>query len=92
MDDRECFLCGKNGASDPLDRHHGFGGPNRKKSDKYNLTVYLCHNNCHIFGPEAVHRNAESRRKVQQYLQQKAMQENEWDIADFVREFGKSYL
>lgn len=25
-DERRCFLCGRNGASDPLERHHIFGG------------------------------------------------------------------
>ena len=32
---RACWLCGRNGASDPLDAHHIFGGANRKLSEKY---------------------------------------------------------
>ena len=39
----ECWLCGRNGSVDPLDKHHIFGGPYRKKSEKYGLVVYLCH-------------------------------------------------
>lgn len=40
---RSCWLCGRNGTAEPLDKHHIFGGAYRKKSEKYGLTVYLCH-------------------------------------------------
>lgn len=92
MTEKKCFLCGRNGSADPLDRHHIFGGPYRKKSEKYGLTVYLCHNNCHIFGSEAVHRNASNMLMVKQYGQRKAMQEQGWTIEEFIKEFGKNYL
>lgn len=88
----ECFLCGRNGVSDPLDRHHIFGGAYRKKSEKYGLVVYLCHNDCHIFGSSAVHNNPEIMRRVRQYGQEKAMRENGWTVEDFIREFGKNYF
>ena len=39
---RECFLCGRNGRGDRLERHHIFGAANRKLSEKYGLTVWLC--------------------------------------------------
>lgn len=52
---RSCWLCGRNGTAEPLDKHHIFGGAYRKKSEKYGLTVYLCHGSCHIFGEKAVH-------------------------------------
>lgn len=91
-DEKECWLCGRNGAIDPLDKHHIFNGPNRQKSERYGLTVYLCHANCHIFGPNAVHRNIYTRRKLQRYGQEKAMEENGWDTEDFIREFGRNYL
>ena len=32
-EEKECFLCGRNGNGDPLDRHHIFNGANRKKSE-----------------------------------------------------------
>ena len=89
---RECWLCGRNGATDPLDKHHIFGGANRKKSDRLGLTVYLCHNSCHIFGQEAVHQNAGVMRQLHQYGQRKAMAENGWDTDRFIAEFGKNYL
>lgn len=92
MDDKRCFICGRNGSDDPLDVHHIFGGAYRNKSEKYGLKVYLCHNRCHIFGKSAVHKNADQMRKLKRYGQIRAMQENNWTKADFVREFGKNYL
>lgn len=89
---RKCWLCGKNGNGDPLDRHHLFSGPNRKKSEKYGLVVYLCHHECHIFGPNAAHQNAETMQKLHEYGQKKAMKENNWTIPDFIREFDRNYL
>ena len=88
----KCFLCGRNGAADPLDRHHIFNGTNRKKSDKYGLVVYLCHSSCNIFGKEAVHNNAKNMLYVKQYGQRKAMQEQGWTVEEFIKEFGKNYL
>lgn len=89
---RECFLCGANGATDPLDRHHIFGGPNRKKSDKLGLVVDLCHAKCHIYGTKAAHRNKETMLYLHQYGQRRAMEENGWDTDRFISEFGRNYL
>jgi len=89
---RECFLCGRNGTGDPLDRHHIFGGALRKKSEKYGLVVYLCHHDCHEFGKKAVHRCAETRQMIQEYGQRKAMAEQGWTVEEFRLEFGKNYL
>lgn len=86
---RKCFFCGRTGN---LDRHHIFGGPFRKKSEKYGLTVDLCHDTCHIFGPNSVHQNRETMLEIKRYGQRKAMQENGWSKEDFIREFGKNYL
>lgn len=88
----ECFLCGANGAVDPLDVHHIFPGPFRQKSEKYGLVVPLCHYSCHIYGESAVHRNKASMLRVKRYGQRKAMQEQGWTTEDFIREFGKNYL
>ena len=89
---KECWLCHRNGAADPLDRHHIFGGANRKKSEKYGLVVYLCHNRCHIFGKNAVHQNAETMQLLHEYGQRKYMKEQNATIEDFRREFGRNYL
>lgn len=92
LDERRCFLCGRNGMEDPLDRHHIFGGANRKKSERYGLVVDLCHNRCHIFAPSAVHQNAKRMHQLKRYGQLKAMKEQGWSEEDFIREFGKSYI
>lgn len=90
---RECFLCGRNGMDEPLERHHIFNGIGlRKKSDRYGLTVYLCANRCHNGGPDSVHRNQDVDRELKQYGQRRAMEENNWTMEEFVREFGKNYL
>lgn len=90
--ERSCWLCGRNGTADALDKHHIFGGAYRKKSEKYGLCVDLCHHDCHIFGQEAVHRNRETMQRLHEYGQKKAMRENDWSIEEFRLEFGKSYI
>ena len=91
-EEKECFLCGRNGNGDPLDRHHIFNGANRKKSEKYGAVIYLCHDSCHIFGKDSVHQNAQTDRKVKQYGQKMLMQKNGWTIEEFIQIFGKNYL
>lgn len=88
----KCWLCGRNGTMDPLDRHHIFGGPNRKLSEKYGLVVLLCHDRCHENGKMAAHKNAATRSQLRQWGQRKAMEENGWTIEDFISVFGKNYL
>jgi len=88
----ECWLCGKNGMKDPLDKHHIFGGAYRKKSEKYGLTVPLCHKECHQFGKYAAHQNAETMRRLHEYGQRKAMEEQGWTVQEFALEFGRNYL
>lgn len=88
----QCWLCGRNGAQDPLDTHHIFGGPLRDKSDRYGLTVTLCHNRCHIFGKDSAHQNRETAMKLRKYGQRKAMIENGWNERQFALEFGKNWL
>ncbi len=92
MPDHCCWLCLRNGANDPLDRHHIFRGPNRGKSEKYGLVVLLCHNRCHLYGKNAVHNNPDTMRRLHEYGQRKAMEENGWSVDDFRREFGRNYL
>ena len=77
--ERVCWLCGRNGTAEPLDRHHIFGGANRKKSEKYGLTAWLC-------------RCAETRGALQEYGQRLAMERQGWTREEFARQFGKNYL
>ena len=89
---RSCWLCGRNGTAEPLDKHHIFGGAYRKKSEKYGLTVCLCHNSCHIFGERAVHNCRETMDALHKYGQKLAMEQQGWTKEDFIREFGRNYL
>lgn len=91
--DREhCFICGKNGYGDPLDCHHVFFGANRSKSERYGLTVFLCHNSCHIFGDNSVHKNAKVCRTLQAKAQKIAMKHYGWSVEQFREIFGKNYI
>ncbi len=88
----KCFLCGRNGNGDPLDEHHVFFGPFRKSSEKYGAKVYLCHDRCHIFGDESVHKNHKVCREVQRVVQRFMMRYYDWTYDDFINLFGRSYL
>lgn len=89
---KECFLCGRNGKGDRLERHHIFSGAKRPLSEKYGLTVYLCGERCHRNGVFSAHRNAKVADYLHKYGQRKAMQENGWTVEQFVEIFGKNYL
>ena len=86
--ERECFLCG---GREMIERHHIFGGANRKKADKLGLVVDLCHY-CHNEPPYGVHHNKGAMLRLKQYGQKKAMLDQGWSKEDFIREFGKNYL
>ena len=92
MRERRCWICGRNGADDPLDRHHIFGGAYRRKSERYGLVVDLCHSRCHIFGPEAAHKSRETMQALREYGQRLAMEQQGWTTEEFIREFGRNYL
>lgn len=87
-----CWLCGKNGMNDPMDKHHIFGGAYRKKSEKYGLTVPLCHKECHQFGRYAAHQCEDTAQRLHEYGQRKAMEEQGWTVREFAMEFGRNYL
>ena len=91
-DNSRCYLCGRNGNSDPLEEHHiFFGAANRTLSEKDGMKVMLCGNRCHRNGKEAAHRN----RQTDLLLKQKA--QTVWEARngsreDFIRRYGRSYL
>ena len=82
----ECYLCGSRGY---LERHHIFGGPNRKLSEKYGLTVHLCWMD-HQDSREGVNYNREKMRKLQKIGQQAF--EQTYPGKDFRQIFGRNYL
>lgn len=87
--EKKCFLCGGNGGYWGLDVHHVFFGSLRSTSEKYGLTVFLCHDTCHLNG---VHKNAEVNRNLQAFAQNKAMEHYGWSVEDFRKIFHKSYI
>lgn len=97
MQDKEagqCYLCRllhKDYSIKPVrQEHHVMGGTaNHKLSDKYGLTVYLDPEH-HLYGPEAVHKNAEVA-KILHKEAQKAFERTYPDL-DFREIFGKNYL
>ena len=89
---KKCFLCGRNGRGDRLERHHIFGGARRPLSEKYGLVVYLCGERCHRLGEYSAHQNAEIADYLHKYGQEKAIKENNWTIEQFIEVFGKNYL
>lgn len=88
----KCFLCGRNGNGDRLERHHIFSGANRDKSEHYGLVVLLCGERCHRLGRLSVHQNSEVMEYVHRYGQKKAMSEQGWTKEEFRDIFGRNYL
>ena len=89
---RKCFLCGRNGNGDPLERHHIWGGARRQLSERYGLVVWLCGNRCHRTGAYSAHQNGEVAAFLHRYGQEKAMKEQGWTVEEFRAIFGKNYL
>ena len=85
---RVCEICG---ATQNIERHHVFNGAYRKKSEKYNAVVDLCHN-CHNEPPNGVHHNARNMRALKAKYQKQIMLHYGMSKADFIREFGKNYI
>lgn len=81
-----CFLCGSHR---DIEIHHIMGGANRKLSDRYGLTVPLCHE-CHNEPPYGAHFNPE----VMNYLKRVGQEafEREYSHEEWMRIFGRNYL
>ncbi len=97
----ECYLCAlldswpKYYPAGMLDKHHIFGGPNRKLSEKYGLYVYLCqhHHTGDIKGnKDAVH--SPDKNDYGDFLKRLAQTrfEETHSREEFRQIFGKSYL
>lgn len=91
-DYNKCFLCGRNGNGDRLERHHIFGAANRDKSEYYGLVVWLCGERCHRLGRLSVHQNSEVMEYVHKYGQRKCMREQNWTVEQFREVFHANYL
>ena len=88
-----CFLCGSRigYGLNALEEHHIFeGNGKRPVSERYGLKVYLCGTTCHREGPNSAHKNKEIKDMLHKKAQTKF--EEMYSRAEFVAEFGKSYL
>ena len=84
-DESRCFICGR---MTGLERHHILGGPNRKWSEKYRLTVMLCHD--HHTGKNGAQydRNiGDSLKRLAQIAFEARYSHDEW-----MNVFRKNYL
>ena len=79
-----CFLCGRRAT----EVHHIYGGANRGLSEKYGLTVPLCHA-CHNEPPHGAHHNKETADMLKAIGQVRF--EQEYPNLDFREIFGKNY-
>ena len=84
----ECIICGNTYG---LEVHHIFyGTANRKLSDKYGLTCYLCRYH-HTSSNAGIHFNKPMDDKLKKYAQEKFEEVYGANIS-FREIFGKSYL
>lgn len=86
-----CFLCGRNGSGDRLEKHHIFGGPNRSFSESDGLYVYLCGDRCHRNGDMAVHRSKDTADHMHR-IGQMAWEKHYKGSGTFLQRYGKNYL
>ncbi len=84
--ERESIFSGR---TDNLERHHIFGGSNRKWSEKYGLTVWLTHDE-HNEPPFGVHHCKAANRSLQRAGQLKFQEV--YPHLDFMKIFGRNYL
>ena len=85
--ERVCFFCGSRIG---LEEHHVFGGTaNRKKSEKWGLTIWVCHKH-HTDPIEGVQYNKERNRSTKRLAQIAFEARHSHEL--FMSEFGKNYL
>ena len=90
-----CYRCGKYGVTE---RHHIFGGANRRLSEDDGLWLYLCPE-CHNRPPQGAHFNKDTMEwlhKIGQEAYEAAQIQNGLTPAEararFMRRYGKNYL
>ena len=81
-----CVICGNNAT----ERHHVFGGANRKLSERYDLVIWVCAE-CHR-GTHGIHGKYGKARaeRVKRWGQEKFEIENPGE--SFLKIFGRNYL
>lgn len=86
---KECILTGYDGIY--LDRHHIFGGANRRRSEQLGLWVWV---SCplHHSGRDSIHQNRELDLTLKKWAQRICMEHYGMSTDDFIREIGKNYI
>ena len=74
-----------------VERHHIFGGFNRKNSEKYRFVVPLRYD-LHPNGARADPRYAKQINEYLKKMAQRYFEEHNGSREDFIRIFGRSYL
>ena len=85
--EKKCYVCE---TTQGLHKHHIFGASNRKHSEKFGLTVFLCPMH-HNMSDEGVHFNRELDLQLKK-LAQEYYEANYGDRVDFRETFGRNYL
>lgn len=81
-----CYFTG----TSPVERHHIFGGSNRKNSEKYGFIIPL-RPNLHPNGVMAGKQAAEIDQKLKNMAREYFL-EHYGTLEDFIKVFGKSYI
>lgn len=82
-----CFIMGTPAKTE---RHHIFGGPNRKHSERYGLTVELCPY-CRRESRHSAHQDGMINHVLHE-MGQRAFEEKIGSREEFIKIFGKNYL
>ena len=80
-----CSICH---SKNQLERHHVFYGDKRSIAEKYNMTVWVCHD-CHR-GPNGIHFNEPLDLSLKQAFQRKF--EKDYSHDEFIKEFEVNCL
>jgi hypothetical protein len=84
QNNKECYVCK---TTLDLHKHHIFGASNRKHSERFGLTVFLCGYH-HDLSDEGVH----FRKDLDLHLKQLAQTRFEETYTEsFIKVFGKNY-
>ena len=85
--ERECYICH---TQRDLQRHHIFGGPNRRRSDDDGLWIYLCVD--HHTGNHGVHRDFGLALEIKQMGERAWIERYGKTREEFIRDYGKNFL
>jgi len=84
---KECYVCHRQGV---LHKHHVFGGSNRKNSERYGMTVWLCPAD-HNMSDKGIHFNRKLDLRIKCACQEKWLQSGRTK-EEFIRIFGKWWI